>query len=601
MNSPPGTCSVCLDIQPSEIMTTVNHDPVCYDCIRQTFQRALDYEGNYPPKWDKHVLDIQEYAQQGILTRDFPDLYHQKEKEYRCPPVNRIYCSWSCHKSPQQTDDKNTSKGKGKGRSKGKGKAIDKRCNNFLGARILSTVDVFINNDELVVRCEDCENLSCRACENRIKSFAQAVAHKCLPARASDTNDAAFEGLRRGKDFQICPYENCQRKIELIDGCNHIRCTCGAQFCFVCGQSAMDGSYHWTRTNDPKPGCPRYKQPGSPNAIYDYSPPRGLRARNPLFDDEFAAGRLPLDDDIPPLHAPQTINPVSLTVQEINALEESISLQEHYDAQGSPRHAEDAEHARILDIVAQATRDQTHFGQGLRRQTIATLGPAAPAPALITGPSVHGHPYHIEPMPDIGMVVEEVDVTSTQRARLQQHQLRMQYIREQIPTASEFLLREFLQGGGSSPPSSRGPNEERNPTSDNVSRARPRAHIQHAVQQSSGTDTNRQPAVHAHTAPRFPSAADVQARRSWYSMLPLRTNSSIASISPSQFGLVPGPRSRSAPLQPLPPLFGAPLPEDTYDRGRGQGTTAEPPVVVDAGFGSGREDASEHDSGFEED
>jgi hypothetical protein len=55
MNSFLGKYCVCLEITPSEKMTKVSQYSVCYDCIRQMFQRALDYGGDYLPKWGKHT------------------------------------------------------------------------------------------------------------------------------------------------------------------------------------------------------------------------------------------------------------------------------------------------------------------------------------------------------------------------------------------------------------------------------------------------------------------------------------------------------------------------------------------------------------------
>jgi len=70
------------------------------------------------------------------------------------------------------------------------------------------------------VSCKDCNNLTCRACEAPIDSYAQAITHKCLLVRAAASDDVAFQGLKRGRDFQLCPFESCERKIELSDGCN---------------------------------------------------------------------------------------------------------------------------------------------------------------------------------------------------------------------------------------------------------------------------------------------------------------------------------------------------------------------------------------------
>lgn len=98
--------------------------------------------------------------------------------------------------------------------------------------------------------------------------------HRCIPI---DTDDAAFEGLKKGKDYQICPSERCGMKIQLSAACNEMSCPCGTQFCYVCGEAVSDKSEHWTKEPD---GCPRFNQPGAPNAHFD-PPVRRLRIRFP--------------------------------------------------------------------------------------------------------------------------------------------------------------------------------------------------------------------------------------------------------------------------------------------------------------------------------
>lgn len=74
--------------------------------------------------------------------------------------------------------------------------------------------------------------------------------------------DNVPEGFVQGIDFQRCP--GCRTAISLWDGCNHMVCSCGSNFCYICGKAAHDGSAHWAPG-----GCPRYNQPGERNAIFD--------------------------------------------------------------------------------------------------------------------------------------------------------------------------------------------------------------------------------------------------------------------------------------------------------------------------------------------
>ena len=72
-----------------------------------------------------------------------------------------------------------------------------------------------------------------------------------------------LEGQVLGRDYQVCP--SCKVAVCLEDGCNHVICACGANFCFICGEVARDdGSRHWSIG-----GCPRYNAVGSGREEYD--------------------------------------------------------------------------------------------------------------------------------------------------------------------------------------------------------------------------------------------------------------------------------------------------------------------------------------------
>lgn len=242
-------------------MTGIAADPVCHSCLRETFQRALHHEANYPPKWGNHTLDTDRYYGEGILSTAFMIAYTSREREYRCPPAQRVFCPW-----PATVQEGNNSKAK----------QPVQECENFLGHKVSKPSDVLQNSNSSNASCRKCSRHSCLACRDRIEGIP--TDHKCLKFQAVETEDAAFKGLKRGKDYQICPSEKCERRIQLSDGCNHIVCMCGMQLCFICGQPATGVEDHWARADDGT-GCPRYNQPGSPRAIFD-----GLHADVPHLD-----------------------------------------------------------------------------------------------------------------------------------------------------------------------------------------------------------------------------------------------------------------------------------------------------------------------------
>lgn len=92
-----------------------------------------------------------------------------------------------------------------------------------------------------------------------------AIEHECDPTKHSELEERAFNGLQRGVQWQICPNQNCKRRVELSEGCNHMRCECRTHFCFICGNHVRDGEGHWRENG----GCPRFGQKGSQQAIYD--------------------------------------------------------------------------------------------------------------------------------------------------------------------------------------------------------------------------------------------------------------------------------------------------------------------------------------------
>ncbi|KAM0721426.1 hypothetical protein Q7P37_002350 [Cladosporium fusiforme] len=68
-----------------------------------------------------------------------------------------------------------------------------------------------------------------------------------------------------GVDCQLCPTEHCRIPITLEDGCNHVQCKeCDIEFCYICGQPALNNSGHWAPS-----GCPRYGNIMTANRIYD--------------------------------------------------------------------------------------------------------------------------------------------------------------------------------------------------------------------------------------------------------------------------------------------------------------------------------------------
>ena len=228
------TCTVCLDNFPASEKhckipcDTNSHYRACAPCLKTQFFRAMENELNYPVKWQTQTLHPRQFP--SVFNRTFVRAYDAKEVEYNAPALQRVYCECGTFVAPMVGEDARASW-------------------------------VTLASSRL---CPRCEARWCLRCAQRCGGFG--VEHDCVPERRLGERRLALGGLKKGKDYQICPYEGCGRTIELAEACNAINCPCGTNFCYVCGVQAGPESEHWLRAEG---GCPRYGVAGSARLIYD--------------------------------------------------------------------------------------------------------------------------------------------------------------------------------------------------------------------------------------------------------------------------------------------------------------------------------------------
>ena len=243
--APLWNCELCCEDFRDYTSTDIDGSPVCPPCVREMFNKALKFEHEYPPKWGT-PLHPSEFSH--IISKDFIESYKHKEVEYKTQPDRRIYCQHMVERVVVKQDSACGT--------------TQERCGEFIGVRQKSS-----KSDMLVLgRCKKCKNATCMICEDYSSDPATTLQHICTgKSIANEQRAQAFVGLKRGKEWQQCPNRLCVRRIELSAACNHITCTCGTGFCFICGKEADGDSEHWAR----KSGCPRYNHPDDDNAEYD--------------------------------------------------------------------------------------------------------------------------------------------------------------------------------------------------------------------------------------------------------------------------------------------------------------------------------------------
>lgn len=176
---------------------------LCHNCIADPFEAAVQNESCYPPKCcdDNGPLRIEDIEH--LLATSHPDLnsrYNAKLEEYHMDKRFRRYCG---------VQD----------------------CHTFLSP------DSYEHNKEHNLTSADCPTCNRTTCIFCTKIVFKLMAHEC-ESTATTMNVDYSQAAR----FKICPF--CDRPGLLDDGCNHVTCECGEEWCFVCIRKWSGGYNH---------------------------------------------------------------------------------------------------------------------------------------------------------------------------------------------------------------------------------------------------------------------------------------------------------------------------------------------------------------------
>jgi E3 ubiquitin-protein ligase RNF144 len=82
--------------------------------------------------------------------------------------------------------------------------------------------------------------LFCKACKVPFHNGYTCTEYKALSYGGDAAHDQAVSQLAAKNKWRPCP--QCSAVVERTDGCKHMRCPCGVQFCYACGAK-------WARSN----------------------------------------------------------------------------------------------------------------------------------------------------------------------------------------------------------------------------------------------------------------------------------------------------------------------------------------------------------------
>ncbi|KAK6433234.1 hypothetical protein LTR95_010588 [Oleoguttula sp. CCFEE 5521] len=202
-------CAVCMDdLAPrgNQVVTIRHQWKLCWDCLKQLFERATAAEEDHPAKLTGYyVLRTEDYT--NILGDDLIKRYNEMGQRKKVLPVNRVFC----------TDP----------------------CGQYVGGIIRDAAE----NIQAIATCKDtmsCGKIWCLKCGENLPDKTAAFDHAgCsfnFAAKVKQQEDA-LAGLTRGVEYQLCP--KCNRAEQLTDGCSHMSCPCGQGYCYDCGGEDM--------------------------------------------------------------------------------------------------------------------------------------------------------------------------------------------------------------------------------------------------------------------------------------------------------------------------------------------------------------------------
>ncbi|GMN60279.1 hypothetical protein TIFTF001_029373 [Ficus carica] len=94
-------------------------------------------------------------------------------------------------------------------------------------------------SDNSCIECPVCQRFVCVDCGVPWHLSLSCEEYQNLPLDERDASDITLYRLAQNKRWRRC--QQCRRMIELTQGCYHMTCWCGHEFCYSCGAEYSDG------------------------------------------------------------------------------------------------------------------------------------------------------------------------------------------------------------------------------------------------------------------------------------------------------------------------------------------------------------------------
>ncbi|KAK1985795.1 hypothetical protein LZ30DRAFT_583422 [Colletotrichum cereale] len=178
-------CVVCMDeFSSSKIAKLKCGHRMCSVCLKRHFKISITDPQEMPPKCCSENIALKHVDH--LFSTDFKRKWNRKFQEYSAR--NRVYCP-------------------------------SRRCGAWIKPHYIRK-----EGGRKYGKCGQCRTKVCCSCNGRWHPSGECP---------NDEETTRFLDQAKDEGWKRC--FRCHHMVELKEGCNHMTCLCGAQFCMVCG------------------------------------------------------------------------------------------------------------------------------------------------------------------------------------------------------------------------------------------------------------------------------------------------------------------------------------------------------------------------------
>jgi hypothetical protein len=195
-------CRTCMDTPAATETIYLECGHVwCHDCLNAYFITVFEDRDNFPPRCcQRHGFNlgnIQMYLEDEVLM-------HVMEKWEEWSATDPTYCA-------------------------------KEGCGAF--------IEVHQTNGTMGM-CLKCKEATCTTCKNPVSLHDPAKPEE-HPVKMETEDDKQNADLASKEGWKKCPNTKCAKYVERTEGCDTMKCKCGQQFCYRCG-NGFDNPYPCT-------------------------------------------------------------------------------------------------------------------------------------------------------------------------------------------------------------------------------------------------------------------------------------------------------------------------------------------------------------------